>query len=120
MTSSNDFADVIEAYRNGATADMLQADIQGEWGAIWTVAPNSSESMENVGRQFTRMRARQLRHMRRAILKRVSGVREQVAIITELPARRQVIFSLLTASKIDLGRYLVDDALMMLERTFRP
>lgn len=111
---------VIAAYQNGLTADILQADFNGDQGVIWTVAPCDPKALESAGRQFSRARAVSIRHIRRAVLHRRDQPDQVVVIATELPARLQQVRDCDTAEEIPLRHYLRDSALIALEGAFPP
>ena len=115
-----DWDAVISAYQNGFTADMLQAKNDGKWGVIWTVPPCSPKALEHAGRQFSRSRAASILHIRRAVLHVQGREGQAVAVVTELPSRRQQVRDLETAEEVILRRLLSDDALAALEAAFLP
>ena len=111
---------VIDAYRGGATADLLLAEMNGVWGVIWTVPPCSPEALERAGRQFSRSRAARILHIRRAVLRGRDRPDQAVVVATELSAHRQQVRDLVTAEEIVLRRLLSDAALAALEAAFTP
>ena len=115
-----DWENIITAYRNGLTADLLQAEFQREQGVIWTVPPCSPEALERAGRQFSRSRAARILHIRRAVLRGRDRPDQAVVVATELPAHRQQVRDLVTAEEIVLRRLLSDAALAALEAAFTP
>ena len=115
-----DWPRIITAYRNGLTADLLQAEFQREQGVIWTVPPCSPEALERAGRQFLRSRARRILHVRRAVLRRRDQDDQAVVVATELPGRRQDVRDLNTMEQIVLQRFLSDAALNALQEAFAP
>jgi hypothetical protein len=51
LMNDSDWEFYLAAYRAGATADMVQAEIAGEWGPIWTIPPaRPRQRSERVGR----------------------------------------------------------------------
>ena len=115
-----DWPRIITAYRNGLTADLLQAEFQREQGVIWTVPPCSPEALERAGQQFSRSRAARILHIRRAVLRGRDRPDQAVVVATELPAHRQQVRDLVTAEEIVLRRLLSDAALAALEAAFTP
>jgi hypothetical protein len=115
-----DWEPIVASYQQGQTADMLQAQINGEWGEIWTVPPCSPDALSRAGRQFTRSRANSIRHYRRAVLKEQHAEVQQVVICTELPSRRQTAYCLTTRHPLTLSRILCDEALESLIEAFTP
>ncbi len=113
-----DWDEVIAAYNNGFTDDIIQAGVDGKWGVIWTVAPCSPKAMERAGQQFSRSRAISIRHIRRAVLHRRDQPDQAVVVVTELPSWQQQVRDLETAEEIILRRLLSDGALDSLEAAF--
>jgi len=111
---------ILTAYRNGLTADMLQAQVDGEWGGYWTLPPCSPDFSGRAARQFGRSRAQSLRHFRRAILTKHGQESRQVVVITELPSREQSVYCLDTFRPITLPQFLNDAALAALIEAFSP
>jgi hypothetical protein len=112
-TMPTEYKEVIRAYRQGATADFLQARIRGQWGPLWTVPSCSPTALERAGRQFTRSRAEAVRIYRRARLRSRGGLVRDVAILTTLPERIQHVRDL--AGGVVVVNYLTDDVLVALE-----
>ena len=119
MLTDNDREAIIRAYLGGLRADMLQAQTERGWGAIWTVPSASPEAMERAGRQFTKMRAYTIRHIRRAHLKNAAGQAVNAVIVTAFPGREQVALRLDTSVRIRV-EYIGDEAQTALEVNFVP
>ena len=108
-------AEVIAGYRKGLKADVVQFAHAREWGIVYTLPPASPAIMEALAGRFVQLRAQRLRLARRARLRRLETTFEDVVIITELPARSQRVWNIITGRFVRV-RYLSDEPLQMLER----
>lgn len=119
------WADVLAAYRHGATSDFLWVsldDSEAKWGALWTIPPCSLDSAERAARQFARVGVRRLRHARRAILRRgnLSEGREDrcaVVVVTVLPGPVQEVRCLESGRRLQYRRAFLDEVLKVLMAT---
>jgi len=107
--------EILKAYRQGATADILQQDINGEWGPIWTIPPCSPEAVERAGRQFIRSHALRIRYTRRARINSSDKTVVEAVLVTVLPERTQIVLRLDNGSHHPVQRYLRDNCLDALE-----
>lgn len=111
---------ILTAYRNGLTADMLQAQIAGEWSEYWTIPPCSPDLAGQAAQQFMRSRAQTLQHTRRAILAIHGQQERQVVVATLLPSKEQVVYCLDTFLLITTQQFLCDATLEALMKAFTP
>ena len=111
--------DLIQAYRHGLKADVLQEKQQGQWGPLWTIPPCSPTAMERAGQQLTRSRCSHVRHYRRAMLRMQMLIEPMLVMIeTELPTRQQRVSDIETGIEVRVPIYLEDTALAALETAF--
>lgn len=111
--------EALAAYRGGIRADILQAEIDGKWGPIWTIPPCSPVAIERAGRQFTRCRVQKLRHFRHARLRGPSSCTD-VIVMTELPSRQQDVARVKDGVTLQVRTFLEDEALSALKASFVP
>ncbi len=113
--TTNERESALAFYRKGATADVLQMQVEGSrWGPYWTIPPCSPKMIERAAHKFVRCRATRIRHIRRARLLK-DGSSTSAVIITELPGRHQAVWNLDTGDRIEAARVLIDDTLLALE-----
>ena len=120
MIRDDEFSSVMTAYRNGFTADFLQAKYSEKWTTYWTIPSCSPAGLEKAGRQFTFSRAQALRHFRRANLTRQGVESRRVMICTEMPTMKQAVYCLDSFRHIPFKRFLSDEALQALTESFIP
>jgi hypothetical protein len=111
---------ILQAYRNGATADMLRSKSAETWSVWWTVPPCSPAALERAGQQMTRSRAEAVWHVRRAVLKSKDERESSVVIFTELPTELQQVFMLSDGRVVQTTRCLIDGSLAALKQAFVP
>ncbi len=92
------------------TADMLQGNYKGSWGAIWSFPACDPIAAERAGKQMQRCNVDTVCYVRRAVLRTADGAMTEVMILTFLPERRQRIFILQTGLPLVLP-YLEDSIL---------
>ena len=119
MVTNEDLIGFLKAYRQGATADMIQGASNGNWGPIWTFPSCDPAAAERASRQMARSHAEAVRHVRRARLRIADGTSIEVMIVTILPERLQVVLELETGMRIKIA-YLEDKAMQSLSSPLCP
>ncbi len=113
-----EFAELRTFYQRGSSYDVMQIRESGGWGAAWTFAPCDVHAAEKAGWMLRRMGTKEMRHARRARLHTRTDENQSVVIVTNFPARTQVILRMTDGRSVRDMPYLEDAALAALEASF--
>ena len=117
MVKQEEVEEYLRAFRRGGTADYIQPKLQGKWSSLWTIPPCDSVAAENAGRQFMRMRATEIRWIRRAQLN-IGEEKVEAVVFTEFPSRRQKVVNLLDGKTIQVTTHLEDPTAIAISSAF--
>jgi len=117
-----ELAELLAFFKRGSSYDVMQARQGTGWGSAWTFAPCDVHAAERAAWMLRRMGVREVRHARRARLRvRTDGAQgtvQQVMVVTDLPARLQIVLHLTDGCAVGGLQYLTDAALAALEGAF--